>query len=142
MKIINILQILIISIGILKNIAHARSAADVERDFFKAIDTAVSTYEKEGMVGLVTKTKECYSKNTTNLIYCTYFDVASRSIDQIFVDLMKFPPNYYYIDSLHYLRVGIAFGRSGMDINAATKSLELVAPAVKSIIEKKLIDKK
>lgn len=133
---------LFISTGILQNSAHARTQEEVARDLAKATDTAVATYEEQGMSGLIIKTQDCYKKNTKNLFYCVYLDLASRRIDQVFVEAMHFPPNDFFADEQFGSRVGPVFSGANMDMDTANQYLASVTPVINNLVEKKLLGKK
>lgn len=125
-----------------QNTASARSNAEVSRDLAKATDAAIAAYKKGGMSGLITKTQDCYEKNTKNLFYCVYLDLASRRIDQVFVESMHFPPNEFFSDAQFGPRVEPVLASANMDMNTANQYLGLVTPAINSLVEKKLFSKK
>lgn len=133
---------LYLSVVILQNSAYARSPAEVARDLAKASDAAVSTYSKEGMSGLIVKTQECYERNTGNLFYCVYLDMASRHVDQIVIEVMRFPPNEFFVDESFLSRVGPVLIGAKMDMNAANQYLATVTPVINNLVEKKLLGKR
>lgn len=115
-----------------------RSREEVARDMAKAVDTAVATYQNEGMSGLANVTQECYEKSIKNLYYCVYLDVASRHIDQIFVESMNFPPHDYFSDAQFGPRILPVLVSADMDMNTANQYLASVTLIVDNMLEEKL----
>ena len=128
--------------GILQNSAHARTPEEVARDLAKATDTAVAIYKTQGMAGLIIKTEDCYEKNTKNLFYCVYLDLASRRIDQVFVEAMRFPPNDFFTDEPFGSRVRPVFIGANMNMKTANQYLASITPVINNLVEKKLLGKK
>lgn len=121
--------------------AQTRSAANVEKDLIKAADTAVATYKKTGMAGLAANVQDCYEKQK-NKFYCLYLDLASRRIDQIFVEAMHFPPNEFFADEKFGGRIGPVLAKSNMDMDTANQYLATTTPVVNGLVEKRLLGKK
>ncbi|WP_143741982.1 hypothetical protein [Thiorhodovibrio frisius] len=131
--------LLIVGVGCL-NSAYARSPAEVAEDLTNATATAVSTYKTDGMAGLITVTQECYKLNTDAPFYCVSLDLASRRIDQIFVEAMQFPPNQFFSDDQFGSRIGPVFAGADMDMNSANEYLENITPVINRLVEKKILD--
>ena len=140
MKLVKLFIVLsfFLNAGLLENTAHARSPAEVTKDLVKAADTAVLAYKETGMSGLIIKTQECYEQNTKNLFYCVYIDLASRRIDQVFVESMNFPPNEFFSDEQFGSRVVPVLASANMNMDVSNKYLMIVTPEINSLVEKKL----
>lgn len=140
MKLLKLLFLLSLSLGsgFLQNTAYARSQAEVAKDLALATGTAVATYKKEGMSGLIIKTKACYEKNTKNPFYCVYLDLASRHIDQVYVESMHIPSNEFFSDAQFGPRIGPVLANANMDMNTANQYLASVTPVINNLVEKNI----
>lgn len=133
---------LFLSVGILQNSAHARTQEEVERDLAKVADTAVAAYKEQGMLGLIIKTEECYERNIKKPLDCVYLDLASRRIDQVFVETMYFPPSEFFADEQFGPRIFPVLVSANMDMNTANQFLASITPVINNLVEKKLLGKK
>jgi hypothetical protein len=129
---------LILGVGLTVNSAFARSQEEITRDIVKAADTAVSTYRETGMSGLIGETEECYKHNTKNPFYCVYLDLASRHIDQLFVESMNFPPNEFFSDENLGSRVSPVLSDGGMSFDTANRYLMISGTEINKLVETKL----
>lgn len=121
--------------------AQARTSANVEKSLVKAADESVATYKKSGMSGLIVNTQNCYERAKINPLYCVYLDLASRHIDQIFVEAMHFPPNEFYADEQFGSRIITVLAKENMSMDVANQYLATVTPLINKFVEKKLINK-
>jgi len=90
------------------------------------------------MAGLIIETQECYKNKLTNVFYCLYIDLASRHIDRLFVESMRFPPNDFFSDEEFSTRIGAVFTGLKMDVDTARRYLSSVTPVINQMVENKL----
>ncbi|MGL5036669.1 MAG: hypothetical protein ACRC6F_02865 [Aeromonas sp.] len=130
---------LLMSAGMLQTTAGARTGEEIVRDLTKATDLAVTIYREQGMAGLVSKTQECYQSNTQSPFYCVYLDLASRHIDQMFVQAMQVPPNAFFADKQFGSRLGPVFSGANMSMDTANQYLASTTPVINQLVDKKIL---
>ncbi len=94
------------------------------------------------MVGLIAQTSECYANNRQNRFYCLYLDLASRKIDQIFVDAMGWPATEFFSDAEFGPRIIPVLVEAGMDMDAANAYLRTVTPVINKLVLERIVGKK
>ncbi|MGL5404311.1 MAG: hypothetical protein ACRC9I_11260 [Acinetobacter sp.] len=130
---------LLLSAGMLHTAAVARTADDIVRDLTKATELAVTTYKDQGMAGLVTQTQGCYQTKTHDPFYCVYLDLASRHIDQMFVQAMHVAPNAFFADEQFGSRLGPVFASAKMSMDTANQYLAQTTPVINKLVDKKIL---
>jgi hypothetical protein len=137
-----VINLFIVSALLFSTFAQARTAADVEKDLKKAARSSVATYKKGGMSGLISATQGCYNKLDKNKFYCVYFDLASRHIDQIFIEGTNFPPNDFFADEQFGPRVAEVFTNANMNMTQCNDYLAKMTPIINKLVEDILQNKR
>ena len=113
-----------------------------------AVETALTTQEREGMVGLQIEVADCYKKQK-NESYCFYLDIASRQLDQIFSEGMQmhfpsndFPHNDFFTEEEVRARIEPGFTKLKMDKNTANKYIADASLEIKGLLIKGITDNK
>jgi tetratricopeptide (TPR) repeat protein len=106
-----------------------------------AVETALTTQEREGMVGLQIEVADCYKKQK-NESYCFYLDIASRQYDQIVSEGMRYHHVEFFTEEKVRARIEPGFTKLKMDKNTANKYIAEASLEIKGLLVERMLDKK
>lgn len=76
-----------------------------KKDAEDAARNVLSIYLKDGMVGLITLSQECYENDEISKHHCLLIDVASGLWDKMVASAMRFPLEEYFDDEVVIKRI-------------------------------------
>lgn len=106
------------------------------REYTSAVSDAGSHYLKSGAGGLIAVVTECYQIKTNDQLHCLYLDLASRRIDQLFVESANLPHNSFFSDEKFGQRIVTFMKIKYGNMDDANQFLATVTPAINSLVEK------
>jgi len=98
---------------------------------------AVDIYQSTGMAGLTAEVGNCYKTDGQNKLNCIYLDLASRRIDQLFVESTGLPANEFFMDENFGSRIAPVLKNENMSMEQANYLLREITPSINKYVEQR-----
>ena len=105
-------------------LCFAKPLVDNSAQMDRAVDKFFQVYKRSGMAGVAGEIEKCYSNKKMDKLNFLYLDYTARIFDAQVTEVMGFPANEFFADSLFQERIAtnVYFPR-GVTMKQANKHL-------------------
>ena len=118
----------------------ARDQGEILKDGTKAAKSAVATYKKGGVSGLISATEGCYEKLQSRISpYCLYLDLASARTDQIYSGIINAPRHDFFAVENFVMRAKTVLDKTSIPEGEKGEYLQTIATFMTQVTDSEIM---